>query len=258
MTAGEALAGRHAVITGGGTGIGAAVADRLDALGAHVTLMGRRREVLENKAAALAAAKVVTVDVTDEDSVAAAFAAARDGYGPVEILVNNAGATETAPLAKTELGMWRRMLDVNLTGVFLCSRAYLGQTQRGSYGRIINIASTAALKGYAYVGAYCAAKHGVMGLTRTLAVETVRAGITVNAVCPGYVDTDLLDDSVDKVAARTGRTREEVLSHFTQSNPQGRLIEPDEVAATVAWLCLPEADSITGQAIAMAGGEVMS
>lgn len=245
---------RHAVITGGGSGIGAAVARQLLDQGLRVTLMGRSLERLRAQQQALGPeVGIQACDVGDEVSVAAAFAA----VGPVDILVNNAGQVETAPLARTSLESWQRLLNVNLTGTFLCSRAVLpGMSERG-FGRIVNVASTAALKGYAYVAAYCAAKHGVLGLTRALALETVKKGITVNAVCPGYTETEIVAQAVQTIMAKTGRTAEAARAELAAANPQGRLIQPEEVAATVAWLVGEGSASITGQAIAVAGGEVM-
>lgn len=245
------LQGLNVVVTGGGSGIGAAIARWMHSEGAHVTLMGRSRERLLAQQAELPGVGIQTCDVSDEASVNAAFAAA----GAVDILVNNAGQVETAPLAKTSLDLWQRMLNVNLTGTFLCSRAVLpGMVARGR-GRIINVASTAALKGYAYVAAYCAAKHGVLGLTRAMALEVATKGVTVNAVCPGYTDTDIVASAVDNIVAKTGRTAEQARAGLAQANPMGRLIQPDEVAATVAWLARLESAAINGQAIPVCGGE---
>ncbi len=253
----EALDGRHAVVTGGGRGIGAAVAKGLAGLGADITLMGRDMARLEAAAAALPKARAVACDVTDEAAVERAFARATEAGGDPHILINNAGAVETAPFAKTTLDQLRRMLDVNLTGAFLCSRAVLPTMTAAGFGRIVNIASTAGLKGYAYGSAYCAAKHGLVGMTRALALETAAAGLTVNAVCPGYTDTDMVRDALAAIAAKTGRSEAEARDALIQDNPQGRLIRPEEVAGTVAWLCQPGSGAITGQAIVVAGGEVM-
>lgn len=250
------LAGQHAAITGGGTGIGLAVAKRLAAAGAAVTLMSRNEEKLNAAASEIPGAHVVQVDVTDEQSVELSFAAAAGETGPVTILVNNAGGTETAPLHKTSLESWQCSLDLNLTGCFLCTRAVLPAMIDADAGRIINIASTAGLKGYAYTAAYTAAKHGVVGMTRALAAELTETGITANAICPGFTDTELVRNAVAFIVNRTGRSEEEVMAEFVSFNPQGRLISPDEVAETALWLASPLARSVTGQAIAIAGGEV--
>ncbi|MGN6831121.1 SDR family NAD(P)-dependent oxidoreductase [Paucibacter sp. M5-1] len=248
------LQGLHAVVTGGGSGIGAAVAARLLAGGARVTLMGRSIEKLQAQQARLGGdVAVQTVDIGDEASVKAAFAA----VGPVDILVNNAGQVETAPLHRTSLALWQQLLNVNLTGTFLCSREVMaGMSERG-FGRIINVASTAALKGYAYVAAYCAAKHGVLGLTRAMALELARKGVTVNAVCPGYTETDIVAQAVATISEKTGRSAEAARAELAAANPQGRLVQPEEVAASVLWLARRDSAAITGQAIAVCGGEVM-
>ena len=247
------MKGLHAVVTGGGSGIGAAVAQSLLMAGASVTLMGRNLDRLNAEAAGIGAS-AQQVDVADEASVRAAFAAA----GAVDILINSAGMVESQPLKKTSLDQWSRTLQVNLTGTFLCSREVVpGMSERG-FGRIVNVASTAALKGYAYVAAYCAAKHGVLGLTRALALELATQGVTVNAVCPGYTETAIVEEALVNIMAKTGRSREEALKSLTGTNPQGRLIQPAEVAATVMHLVSREAGSITGQAISISGGEVMS
>ena len=256
------LEGLHAVITGGGSGIGAAIAQALIADGARVTLMGRRIEKLEEQRDRLnvdggPSVELQVCDVGDEASVRQAFAAAVAAAGPIDLLVNNAGQVETAPLAKTSLDTWQRLLNVNLTGSFLCSREVLPAMTERRFGRIVNVASTAALKGYAYVAAYCAANHGVLGLTRALALETARKGVTVNAVCPGYTETDIVAGAIDTIVAKTGRTPDEARAELASVNPQGRLVDPAEVAASVAWLARRDSGSITGQAIAVAGGEVM-
>jgi NAD(P)-dependent dehydrogenase (short-subunit alcohol dehydrogenase family) len=248
------FADQHAVITGGGSGIGAAIAKAMSEAGSRVTLMGRNADKLQDKAAALNAQFQVT-DVTDRDAVAAAFAAAAKQNGTVTILVNNAGAAEAAPLGKMDDALWDSMIAVNLTGVYNCTRVAINAMTELGAGRIVNIASTAALKGYAYVSAYCAAKHGVVGLTRALALEYATKGITVNAVCPGYTNTEIVEQAIEKIVAATGRSRDDALAELIKVNPQQRLIEPEEVAATVMWICRQE--SITGQSIAVAGGEVM-
>lgn len=254
------LAGQHAVVTGGGRGIGAAIAQTLASAGATVSVLGRDATRLAAQVAALggdARAQAVGVDVTDEASVRKALGAVRERFGKVDILVNNAGQAESAPLARTDLALWQRMLAVNLTGTFLCTREALAEMTKRGAGRIVNVASTAGLVGYGYVSAYCAAKHGVIGLTRAAALETAKSGVTVNAVCPGYTETDIVQDAVANIVKKTGKTEAEARAALVARNPQGRMIQPDEVAAAVLWLCLPGSGSITGQAIAVAGGEVM-
>lgn len=248
---------KHAVITGGGTGIGSAIAIALAEAGAKVTVMGRRPAPLEAVCDGRASMQAVTCDVTDDNSVAEAFSKAAESFGPVDILVNNAGAAPTSPFHKLTAEDWRAVMALNLDGVFNCIQAALPDMRQRSNGRIINIASTAAQKGYAYVSAYCAAKHGVLGLTRALALETAAHGITVNAVCPGYTDTDIIRDGIRNIVEKTGRSEEQALAQFTSTNPQGRLIQPEEVAQTVLWLCSEHSNSITGQAISVSGGEVM-
>jgi NAD(P)-dependent dehydrogenase (short-subunit alcohol dehydrogenase family) len=255
-----ALADRHATVTGGGRGIGAAIAAALAAEGATVSVLGRDAARLAAQVDALGGpgrAQAVAVDVTDETSVKAAFAAVRERFGRVDILVNNAGQAESAPLAKTDLARWQRMLAVNLTGTFLCTREALPEMTGRGAGRIVNVASTAGLVGYAYVAAYCAAKHGVVGLTRAAALECAKTGVTVNAVCPGYTETDMVAGAVANIVAKTGKSASEARAALVARNPQGRMVQPAEVAAAVVWLCLPAAASVTGQAIAVAGGEVM-
>lgn len=252
------LKGRHALVTGAARGIGAAIARTLAAEGATLTLLGRRRETLAALAGELPGAHgLVVADIADPAQVQAAFAEARAARGPIAILVNNAGQAESAPFAKTSLELWQRMLAVNLTGSFLCAQAALPDMLAAGQGRIVNIASTAAQKGYAYVSAYVAAKHGVLGLTRALALEVARKGITVNAVCPGYTETDILRESIANVVAKTGRSEEQARAGFASGNPQQRIVQPQEVADAVRWLCGDGAASVTGQAISVSGGEVM-
>ncbi|MFZ5608669.1 MAG: SDR family NAD(P)-dependent oxidoreductase [Pseudomonadota bacterium] len=244
---------RQAVVTGGGSGIGLAIARHLAGAGCAVTLLGRDQVRLEAAAKSISGARAVPCDVADARQVAQTFS----GIGPVDILVNNAGAVETAPFHKTPLEAWRRMLEVNVMGAVHCTNAALPGMRGQPFGRIINIASTAAVKGYAYASAYSASKHALLGLTRALALELASTSITVNAVCPGYCDTALLENAVASIAAKTGRDIAEARAQLAAANPQGRLISPGEVAQSVVWLASPEARSMTGQAIIIAGGEVM-
>jgi 3-hydroxybutyrate dehydrogenase len=249
--------GRHALITGGGTGIGAAIAARLSEMGARITVVGRRPEPLEEVADGLDGAQPVPFDVTDEAAVEEGLKTATERFGLVDVLINNAGAADSSPFTRTTPDAWRAMLDVNLTGAFLMSRAVLpGMVERG-WGRIVSIASTAGLKGYAYVAAYCAAKHGVIGMTRSLALEVAQKGVTVNAVCPGYTETELLSESVENIVDKTGVSEDEARAQLLESNPQGRFVSPEEVAEAATWLMSSNAGAITGQAIVVAGGEVM-
>jgi NAD(P)-dependent dehydrogenase (short-subunit alcohol dehydrogenase family) len=249
------------LVTGGGRGIGAAVAQKLIAAGARVTLIGRSLANLQQqmrKLTTLGKAQAFTADVADKASVNESFSRARGSFGEISILVNNAGQAESAAFLKTDEQLWQRMLAVNLTGTYLCTYAALPDMLHRGFGRIVNLASTAGLTGYPYVNAYCAAKHGVVGFTRALAIELATRNITVNAVCPGYTETDIVSRAVRSIVARSGRTEAEARAALTRFNPQHRLIQPEEVAHTVLWLCLPGSESITGQAIAVAGGEVMT
>lgn len=244
------LEGRSVLITGGGTGVGATLAVAFAEAGASVVVSGRRAAPLEEVAERSASIRAITADVTDEASVAALFEAA----GPVDIVIANAGASESAPFGKTSLDAWNRMIATNLTGVFLTLRAGLNQMQ--GWGRLIIVASTAGLKGYAYVAPYAAAKHGTIGLTRTLALEVAGRDITVNALCPGFLDTEMTERSIANIMEKTGLDADKAKAALTKHNPQKRLIRPDEVAASALWLCGPGSDGINGQAIAIAGGEI--
>ena len=256
------LDGQHALITGASRGIGAAVATTLAEAGATLSLTARNGAEITDVAAALAkkygvAATGYAADATDSDQVEKAIRDAASAHGAPTILVNNAGGADSVPFLKESRTQWEHTLTLNLTSTFVAMQAALPAMLEAGYGRIINMASTAGLKGYAYVSSYCAAKHGVIGLTRATALETARKGVTVNAVCPGYTDTPMVSDAVDKIIAKSGRTREETLAELAAGNPQRRLVEPHEVSATVLWLALPSSSSITGQSIAVAGGEVM-
>ncbi len=249
------IAGRHALVTGGGSGVGRAIAIALAEAGAAVTICGRRKPQLEDVAAGNDRISAIAADVTDEAAMADLYAKAEGARGPFDIVVANAGMAESSPAHRTSLADWQRTLDVNLTGSFLTVKPALsGMTKRGS-GRIVFVASTAGLKGYAYVAPYVAAKHGVVGLMRALASETARTGVTVNAVCPGFVETDMLEESVQRIVRTTGRSVADARKSLVATNPQGRFIQPQEVAATVLWLCSDAAASITGQAISVSGGE---
>jgi NAD(P)-dependent dehydrogenase (short-subunit alcohol dehydrogenase family) len=254
------LQGRHTVVTGGGRGIGAAIATELARHGASLTLMGRNAAAIEAHAERLAsefgvAAAAVACDVSDERAVEHAFAAARGRFGAVLVLVNNAGVAEAAPLQATSLEMWSRMLAVNLTGTFLCTRVVLDGMLESGWGRIVNIASVAGLQGRGRISAYTAAKHGVVGFSRALAHEVAKKGVTVNAVCPSYTDTEMAERAVQGVSRGTGKSAEEARAMIERTLPIGRLIDPAEVAGLVGWLCSPAAAAVTGTAIPVAGGE---
>lgn len=246
----EYLADKRVVITGGGSGIGADMALEFARAGARVTITGRRREALECVAERHAGISTHVADVTDEAAMVALF----ETLSEIDVVIANAGAADSAPLEKTSMADWRHMLDVNLTGTYLTLREGLKRVSGG--GRLLAVASTAGLKGYAYVASYCAAKHGVVGLVRALAQETARRDITVNALCPGFTETPLLEASIDSIIDKTGRSAEQARAHFTGVNPTGRLVQPADVTAAALWLCSPAAAAITGQAISISGGEV--
>jgi len=256
------LARHHAVVTGGGRGIGAAIAEALARWGATVSLIGRNTEALRSTGNRIAerygiAIAMAQADVTDEAAVREAIASVRDRLGAPTILVNNAGMAVASPFLKSDTVLWRKVLDTDLMGAVYCTQAVLPAMLENKWGRIVNVASTAGLSGYSYITAYCAAKHGVIGLTRALALETARTGVTVNAICPGYTDTDMTTESIANIMQKTGRSREEAAASLVARNPQGRLIQPAEVAEAVVWICGDNSASITGQSIVIAGGELM-
>ncbi|WP_374633727.1 SDR family NAD(P)-dependent oxidoreductase [Ferrovibrio sp.] len=261
------FAGRHVLVTGASRGIGWAVAKAFAAAGASLSLVGRDAASLQQRAAEITgpqnsatlqnSVRAFAADVADEAAIGKAINDAQAAQGPLDILVNNAGFGASKPFAKMDTGHWREMLNVNLDGVFFATRAAIPGLLSRPQARVITIASTAGLTGYGYVAAYCAAKHGAVGLMRALAREYAKRDITFNAVCPGYVDTEMTETSIRTIVEKTGRSREQALAELTAGNPQGRLVKPEEVAATVLWLAMPAAGAVTGQAIAVAGGEVM-
>ncbi|RWP87267.1 MAG: SDR family oxidoreductase [Mesorhizobium sp.] len=255
MSTAATIPGKHALVTGGGSGVGRAIALALAAAGIDVTICGRREAELAEVAGENDRIFGIAADVTDEAAMASLYERAQAARGPFDIVVANAGMAGSAPAHKTALSDWQRTLDVNLTGAFLTVKPALAGMAVRKTGRIVFIASTAGLKGYAYVAPYVAAKHGVVGLMRALAAETAKSGVTVNAVCPGFVETEMLEESIQRIIEKTGRSVEQARSSLASTNPQGRFIQPDEVAAAVLWLCGDAAQSITGQAISISGGE---
>lgn len=248
------LDGLHAVVTGGGTGIGAAVARALSGDGARVTLIGRRREPLEAVANEIGGLALVA-DAADRTALDVALDAARARFGPFAIAIANAGSTHAAPFERTTYNDIQRMMSANLATAFNLIQATLPDLRAAPAGRIVAVASTAALKGYAYCSAYAAAKHALAGLVRSIAVELARTGVTANAVCPGFTDTPIAEAAIEAIVTRTGRGTDDARASLATFNPQGRLVAPEEVAATVAWLCHPSSGAITGQAISVSGGE---
>jgi NAD(P)-dependent dehydrogenase (short-subunit alcohol dehydrogenase family) len=249
------LDGLHALVTGAGSGIGAAIARAFANEGAAVSLVGRRKAPLEEIARNLRNATPIVADVTSVADCAAMVKAANAAHGLIDIVVANAGAAESAPIGEISVEHWHRMIGVNLSGAFFTVQAALSDVMREGEGmrRIVFTASTAGLKGYPYVAAYCAAKHGVVGLARALAVELKPSGVTVNAVCPGFTDTPLLSDAAGKIASKTGRTVSEARAALAKDNADGRLISPEQVADKVLWLCSAAAAGITGEAIVVGG-----
>ena len=251
-----ALSGRHALVTGGGRGIGRAVAETLSAAGASVTVLGRSRDVLEETVAAGHAKGVIVADVTDPAAIAAGVKEAVSARGAFDILIANAGGVGTAPFAKTGAEQFQRMFDLNVMGIVHCAQAVMSDMVARKFGRIVAVASTAGLKGYPYVSAYCTAKHAVVGLVRSLAIETAKTGVTVNAICPGYTDTDLVRESVATVMKKTGKSEQDIIAQYVKDMPIARLIKPQEVAAAVLYLCSDNAAAVTGTAMTVAGGEI--
>jgi len=248
---------RHAVVTGGGGGIGLAAARALAAAGARVTLMGRNRARLDEALGSLPGQRglAIACDISGGDAVSQAFGLARKAAGPVDILVSNAGLARSAPFLKHSLADLQEMLAVNSIGPWLCAQAALPDMLEQGWGRIVTIASTAGLKGYGYVSGYVMSKHAAVGLTRALALEVAGKGVTVNAVCPGYTETDIVRQAVANIMEKTGRTAAEARKQLARENPSGRLVQPGEVAAALLWLCGPDSGAINGQAIAVDGGE---
>ncbi len=254
------LKGRHALVTGGTRGIGLAIAQSLLQHGAKVTIVARNPANLQKAKTwldSMGEVNCIELDIADETAIPKAFADAVEHFGLISILVNNAGQAHSAPFMKTDLKLLQKMMAVNLASVLVCTQAVLPGMLEMSWGRIINIASTAGLTGYGYASAYCAAKHAVVGLTRALALEVAKKGITVNAICPGYTETDLVHEAIANIVKKTGRTEEQARAELAANNPQGKLVQPQEVASAVTWLCLSGSAAINGQSLPIDGGELM-
>jgi NAD(P)-dependent dehydrogenase (short-subunit alcohol dehydrogenase family) len=251
-----ALQGRHALVTGGGRGIGRAIAAALTGAGANVTVLGRGEAALKDAVGKGDAAAYGVADVTDERALAAELESAANSRGPIDILVANAGGAESAPFSEATPAQFRQMFELNVMGVIHATRAVLGGMVGRKSGRVIAIASTGGLKGYGYVSAYCAAKHAVVGLVRSLAIETARTGVTVNAVCPSFTDTEIMRESIDRIVDKTGRSAADAEAAILKGVPLGRFVQPREVAAAVLYLCSPDAAAVTGSTLTVAGGEI--
>ncbi|KPP97223.1 MAG: Dehydrogenase [Rhodobacteraceae bacterium HLUCCA12] len=252
----QALAGRHALVTGGGTGIGLAIARALAGAGAQVTITGRRGSVLAEAAAATPGLHALEMDVTDEGSVVTGCAAAIEARGPVTICVPNAGIAEGKAIHKMDTAFWRRMMAINLDGAYLTVRECLGGMHAEGWGRVLFVSSIAGLKGLRGAPAYSASKHGMIGLMRGLSEDFLGTNLTFNALCPGYVDTEIVARNTDSIAKRAGISPDEARNMMVRTNRHKRLIHPDEVAAAAMWLCLPGSESINGQCIEIAGGQM--
>lgn len=256
----QSLNGKHALVTGGSRGIGFAIAQALLQQGARVTLVARSLGALQlavEQLSPLGQVQALALDVTDNDAVIAVFDQAVQQFGTIDILINNAGQAHSAAFLKTAPAVFQNMFAVNVNSVVACTQAVLPAMLQQRWGRIVNVASTAASTGYAYVSAYCAAKHAVLGLTRALALEVAQQGVTVNAVSPGFTETDMLENTVANIVAKTGRTPEQARTALAANNPQGQLIQPEQVAHAVIWLCMPAAAAMNGQSISVDGGELM-
>lgn len=257
----QQLAGKHAVVTGGARGIGLAITTALVAHGARVSVLSRKPQDTRLSVAGAPQptpefSVSLVCDVTDPDSVNRASSAARERFGPIHILVNNAGQAASAPFLKTDEELWRQLMSVNVDGAFRCTRAALPDMLNAGWGRVVNVASIAGLIGQPYITAYCASKHALVGLTKSLATEVASKNITLNAVCPGYTESEMVTEAVANIVTKTGRTSEQALQELIGRNPLKRLIKPEEVANAVAWLCLPGSEAVNGQAIVISGGEV--